>query len=723
MDGLGNIGLGYSVSSSATYPSIRYTGRLDGDSLGQMTFAETVMIAGGGSQLYPTHPRWGDYSSMSVDPADDSTFWYTQEYMQSTSFASWKTRIGSFRVEPAPPVADFYALPTINFADSTVAFTDASSGVPSSWSWTFAPDSVTYVNGTSDTSQNPEVQFTATGTFDVELIATNALGSDTITRSSYIDILFNLPITLPFTEDFESAGPILSYSSNTSVLDGIPRWSYEKTNNGRLRMQAESGFYHGGSQAAILDAEPAGTVSLNYLILTLNLSFYTTDDLLLSFYYMQHGEESQSGDRVWVRGGASDTWIEIYDLYANQAEAGTWKEVMHLDITNTLASAIPSQTVSSTFRIRFGQEDNYPASTITEADGVTFDDILVEVNNDVPTVDFVADITDPNMNAAIQFSDQSSHAPTQWQWNFPGGAPSYSTLESPIVQYPEGGYYDVTLTATNVNGSAFLSKADYITVLKDSVLFYDDFESLSGWTLSGEFEIGAPTGIGGAHGYPDPDTAFEGTQILGVDLSGLGSSLGDYENNLTTKEYQAISPVINCTGADVVNLSFMRWLNIEASILDHADIDVSDGGSLETIWSNIDIIEENAWGLQYFDISAKAANESTVKIIFNIGSTDEEWTYSGWNIDSLKVSKMMSPTLYNSSWTGAQDNNWNNSSNWSHGQIPDTNYNVTIPAFIPGANSPETFTESSNSINKLIVEPGAIIIIPSGDTLIIHEEP
>jgi hypothetical protein len=96
MDGSGNMALGYSVSSTSTYPSIRYTGRLSGDPLNSLPQGESVLIAGGGSQT-STSGRWGDYSNMSVDPEDDCTFWYTQEYYATTSNAGWLTRVGSFR--------------------------------------------------------------------------------------------------------------------------------------------------------------------------------------------------------------------------------------------------------------------------------------------------------------------------------------------------------------------------------------------------------------------------------------------------------------------------------------------------------------------------------------------------------------------------------------------------------------------------------------------------
>ncbi|MEW5830386.1 MAG: hypothetical protein AB1846_15975, partial [Chloroflexota bacterium] len=122
MDGNGNIGLGYSVSSSTMYPSIRYTGRLAGDALGQMTQGEGTLITGTGAQT-STYSRWGDYSSLSVDPLDDCTFWYTNEYLQTTSTSSWRTRIGSFQL---PGCGSVVPTPT----PTTVPPTPTNTGVP-----------------------------------------------------------------------------------------------------------------------------------------------------------------------------------------------------------------------------------------------------------------------------------------------------------------------------------------------------------------------------------------------------------------------------------------------------------------------------------------------------------------------------------------------------------------------------------------------------------------
>jgi hypothetical protein len=96
MNQSGDIALGYSVSSTSTFPSVRMAGRRKNDPLGQLG-AETECHAGTGSQLGSAN-RWGDYSSMSVDPKDNTTFWYTQEYYETSGSFDFNTRVCSFKL-------------------------------------------------------------------------------------------------------------------------------------------------------------------------------------------------------------------------------------------------------------------------------------------------------------------------------------------------------------------------------------------------------------------------------------------------------------------------------------------------------------------------------------------------------------------------------------------------------------------------------------------------
>lgn len=95
MDKVGDIAVGYSASDTNLHPSIRYTGRLPGDPAGKME-QENNLLVGSGSQTGGL-TRWGDYSAITIDPVDDCTFWYVNQYLKSDGSFNWSTRIGAFK--------------------------------------------------------------------------------------------------------------------------------------------------------------------------------------------------------------------------------------------------------------------------------------------------------------------------------------------------------------------------------------------------------------------------------------------------------------------------------------------------------------------------------------------------------------------------------------------------------------------------------------------------
>ena len=102
VDQNGNTAIGYSASSAAQNPSIRYAGRLAADPLNNLGQGEAIMTAGGGHQTHSSG-RWGDYSMTTIDPVDNLTFWHTNEYYPVTSSANWFTRVGKFQFPAASP--------------------------------------------------------------------------------------------------------------------------------------------------------------------------------------------------------------------------------------------------------------------------------------------------------------------------------------------------------------------------------------------------------------------------------------------------------------------------------------------------------------------------------------------------------------------------------------------------------------------------------------------
>ena len=160
--------------------------------------------------------------------------------------------------------------------------------------------------------------------------------------------------------------------------------------------------------------------------------------------------------------------------------------------------------------------------------------------------------------------------------------------------------------------------------------FEDGFESDLGWTVSGGlWQRGTPTGNGGSYGGPDPSSAYEGSNVMGYNLS------GDYTNSMP--ERHVTSPMIDCTDLTNTTLKFQRWLGVEQPLYDHAYIRIStNGSSWTTIWENSSEVTDYAWIPQEFDISGIADGEQ-IYVRFTMGTTDGGWTYCGWNIDNLIV--------------------------------------------------------------------------------------
>jgi len=140
--------VGFSVSGSALKPQIHFTGRLVSDAAGQMTQGEGTIIDGTGAQTGGL-ARWGDYSMMAVDPSDECTFWYTNQYLSTNGSFNWRTRVGTFRLPgcgttPATPVITLKVNglhptpPVVTVAGPTLVTLDVSPStysVPVDWYW------------------------------------------------------------------------------------------------------------------------------------------------------------------------------------------------------------------------------------------------------------------------------------------------------------------------------------------------------------------------------------------------------------------------------------------------------------------------------------------------------------------------------------------------------------------------------------------------------------
>jgi hypothetical protein len=209
-DSAGNMGIGYSASNETTFPSVWYSGRLATDALGTMDQGEGVIVDGTGSQTGGGN-RWGDYSSMNVDPLDDCTFWYVTEYVPVTSSAGWQLRVGAFRFDECGDPGftlsvstdtevsicqgdeAMYGLNIGSVAEFDMPVTLSATGNPGGTSVSFDPNPVTPLPGTS-TMTLGNTGAVAVGSYPMEITGM-ATGADNRTADVSVNVFDAVPGT------------------------------------------------------------------------------------------------------------------------------------------------------------------------------------------------------------------------------------------------------------------------------------------------------------------------------------------------------------------------------------------------------------------------------------------------------------------------------------------------------------------------------------------------
>ena len=232
-DGAGDIALGYSASSASIKPQIRYTGRLAGDPSGQMAQGEGTIIAGTGSQGLSLS-RWGDYSQMDIDPVDDCTFWYTNQYLATDGTFNWKTRIASFKFPSCVPDFSISAAPpTVSVVSGSASTSTTIStgivvgsaenvaltvtGVPSGATASLSPSSVV-AGGSSTLTLDAGTAVPGTYTVTVTGTALSATRSTGVTFT--ITPAPDFAVSVTPSSASVVAGSSGSYTVTTSALNG-----------------------------------------------------------------------------------------------------------------------------------------------------------------------------------------------------------------------------------------------------------------------------------------------------------------------------------------------------------------------------------------------------------------------------------------------------------------------------------------------------------------------
>ncbi|MDB5236346.1 MAG: hypothetical protein JWR44_3339 [Hymenobacter sp.] len=343
-----------------------------------------------------------DYANSTV-PTSCSTPVYSQDEDYSVTLAA----------NVSAPLAAFTTNGTTT-CSGCVQFTDASQNLPTSWLWTFG-------DGTTSTLQNPNHCYATAGTYAVTLQATNAAGNNTSAATS---IVYNGSVPVAAS----CSPPTLNYFANY----GITRF-----------------------QLGTIDNTSAdGSASYQ------DFTCPRRTDIIAGVNYSM----------VITTGGINPHVIRVY-LDKDNNGVFTTAEQVYQNLT------APSPGVTTTFTLPTGTTLNVPLRLRVIADAVgnsagpctspvsgQVEDytVIARPNTLPPIINFTSNYVPGGCVNPIQFTDLTTNLPTSWLWAFGDG--TTSTLQNPTHQYTTSGTYNVTLSATNTNGTASITRLNAVTI-------------------------------------------------------------------------------------------------------------------------------------------------------------------------------------------------------------------------------------------------------------------
>jgi len=487
---------------------------------------------------------------------------------------------------PSAPVANFSGTPTSGTVPLTVNFTDTSSGTPTSWSWSFG-------DGGTSTAQNPSHQYTNGGDYTVSLTATNALGNDTETKTSYITVE---PAGLPA---FVAAGTVASGAGaiTPALPSGIAANDilllFLETANQAISISNQNG----GTWTAVTNS-PQGTGTAGGTSATRLTVFWSRYNGTQGAPTTSDSGNHQLGRIVAYRGCATSG--NPWDVTAGGVEATSDTSGAIPGATTTVGNtlvvaAISTDKPDAAGTANFSAWANSNLTIVTEltdntvvagnggglavarggkASAGAYGDTTVTLATSAikammsialkpatlspPVANFTGNPTSGYVPLTVNFTDTSTNSPTSWSWNFGDGGTS--TAQSPSHQYASAGTYTVTLTATNAAGSDPETKTNYITA---NALPNPPVANFSGSPTSGtapltvnftDSSTNSPTswswtfGDGGTSTAQNPSHQYTsaGNYTVSLTATNAGGSDGETKTNYIT--VTVAPPVANFTG-------------------------------------------------------------------------------------------------------------------------------------------------------------------------------
>ncbi len=337
------------------------------------------------------------------------------------------------------PVASFSSNVTSGSAPLNVLFTDTSTGSPTAWNWNFG-------DGTSSTEKNPTHTYSTAGTYTVTLTATNAAGSNTATKSSYITVAGTTaqkPVINCWGSPRSGNAPLtVTFKDNSSGSPTAWNWDFGDGTNSTIQNPKHIYSAAGSYTIKLTVTNAAGSTTAtktNYITVT--------------------GTSVQipvAGFSSNVTSGNSPLSVSFTDTSTGTPTSWNWN--FGDGTSSTVKNPVHTYSTAGTYTVTLTATNAAGSNTATKSNYIT----VAGTSSQTPVASFSSNVTSGSAPLNVLFTDTSTGSPTAWNWNFGDG--TSSTEKNPTHTYSTAGTYTVTLTATNAAGSNTATKSSYITV-------------------------------------------------------------------------------------------------------------------------------------------------------------------------------------------------------------------------------------------------------------------
>ncbi|MDN5205257.1 PKD domain-containing protein [Fulvivirgaceae bacterium BMA10] len=375
------------------------------------------------------------------------------------------------------PIADFSASkPSVNEGES-IDFTDKSVNIPSSWLWTFEGGTPS-----SSTSQNPSVTYNTAGKYNVTLQVTNSAGSNTKTITDLI------VVNTPLGSDVDHTDPVGSGTDSASGQINANEGSAKAFDNDNATKWLDNGGTPSTGSPRWIQLELPSAKAVNRLTIT-----------------SANDSDGRDPKNFSIKGSNNGTSFTTLQSWTDQNFTARHQR-QEFFFTNTASYKYYRLEITA-------NKGNGGSTQLAEIEFIG----PAGSSGSAPVADFSASTTSITEGQSVSFTDASSNNPTSWSWTFTGGTPASSTIQNPTVTYNNAGTYEVSLTATNANGSDTETKSAYITVTTSGGSDVDHTDPVGTGTITRRAEI--HSGEGAAKAF-DNQTSTKWLDNGGVPSTG-----------------------------------------------------------------------------------------------------------------------------------------------------------------------------------------------------------